>query len=102
MGCIGFLRRVGAVGCRGLLGGSWDLVSKVISTLIGVISIVTLTITLVTKSHDPLSKQLDQRRGALVLDLLGWVPFAFGLGAAMGCKAEARQCLYQAGRQAGR
>ena len=41
-----------------LLGGSWDLVSKVITTLIGVISIVTLTITLVTKSHDPLSKGL--------------------------------------------
>ena len=38
-----------------LLGGSWDLVSKVISTLCGVISIVTLIITLVTKSHDPLS-----------------------------------------------
>ena len=38
-----------------LLGGSWDLVSKVISTLIGVISIVTLIITIVTKSHDPLS-----------------------------------------------
>ena len=36
-----------------LLGGSWDFVSKVISTLIGVISIVTLIITLVTKSHDP-------------------------------------------------
>ena len=34
------------------LGGSWDSVSKVISTLIGVISIVTLIITLVTKSHD--------------------------------------------------
>ena len=41
---------------EGVLGGSWDLVSKVISTLIGVISIVTLTITLVTKSHDPLSR----------------------------------------------
>ena len=40
----------------GLLGGSWGLVSKIISTLIGVISIVTLVITLVTKSHDPLSK----------------------------------------------
>ena len=37
------------------LGGSWDLVSKVIRTLIGVISRVTLTITRVTKSHDPLS-----------------------------------------------
>ena len=34
-----------------LLGGSWDLVSKVISTVIGVISIVTLIITQVTKSH---------------------------------------------------
>ena len=42
-----------------ILGGSWDLVSKVISTLIGVISIVTLIITLVPKSHDPLSKVLD-------------------------------------------
>ena len=46
--------RIGAV-----LEGSWDLVSKVISTLIGVISkyitIVTLSITLITKSHDPLS-----------------------------------------------
>ena len=40
---------------HGILGGSWDLVSKVISTLIGVRSIVTLIITLVTKSHDPLS-----------------------------------------------
>ena len=38
-----------------LLGGSWDLVSEVISTLIAVISIVTLIINLVTKSHDPLS-----------------------------------------------
>ena len=38
-----------------LLGGSWDLVSTVISTLTGVMSIVTLIITLVTKSHDPLS-----------------------------------------------
>ena len=31
-----------------LLGGSWDLVNKVISTFIGII-------TLVTQSHDPLS-----------------------------------------------
>ena len=38
-----------------VLGGSWDLVSKVISTLNEVISIVTLIITLVTKSHDPSS-----------------------------------------------
>ena len=41
-----------------LLGGSWDLVSKVISTLSGVISVVTSIITLVTKSHDPLSISL--------------------------------------------
>ena len=45
----------------GLLRASWDLISGVISTLIGVISrynditIVTLLITLLTKSHDPLS-----------------------------------------------
>ena len=38
-----------------LLGGSWDLVSKAISTLIGVITIVTRMVTLVTKSHDRLS-----------------------------------------------
>ena len=44
-----------------ILGGSWDLVSKVISTLIGVISIVTLLITLVTKSHDPLSRSLNHQ-----------------------------------------
>ena len=43
-----------------LLGGSWDLVSRVISTLIGVISIVTLIITLVTKSQDPLSIRVVQ------------------------------------------
>ena len=45
----------GRVRVEGILGGSWDLVSEVINTLIGVISIVTLIITLVTKSHDPLS-----------------------------------------------
>ena len=39
-----------------MLGGSSDLVNKVISTLIGVISIVTLFRTLVTKSHDHLSR----------------------------------------------
>ena len=33
-----------------------DLVSKVISTFIGVVSILTLIIALVTKSHDPLNK----------------------------------------------
>ena len=37
-----------------LLGGSWDLVYEVIiSTLIGVTSIVTLLVSLVTKAHDP-------------------------------------------------
>ena len=44
-----------------LLGGSWDLVSKVISTLIGVIikyNYSYLFITLITKSHDPLSSGL--------------------------------------------
>ena len=48
-------------GFRALLGGSWDLVSTVISTLIGVIriiTIVTLFTTPVTKSHDPLSRAL--------------------------------------------
>ena len=48
-----------------VLGGSGNLVSKVISTLVGVITIVTLIITLVTKSHDPLS-----RRGCKNLALL--------------------------------
>ena len=38
------------------MGGPWDLVCMVISTLIRVISIIgTLTVALVTKSHDPLS-----------------------------------------------
>ena len=43
-----------------LLGGSWDLVSMVFSTSTGLISnirIVTLIITLVTTSHDPLSSR---------------------------------------------
>ena len=59
-----------------LLGGSWDLVSKVISTLIGVISIVTLVITLVNKSHDPLSTSTPQvafHRGLLVRNS-GYLP----------------------------
>ena len=58
-----------------LLGGSWDLVSKVISTLIGVISIVTLIMTLVTKSHDPLKVEPhDPSPKALVLkpETLPW------------------------------
>ena len=54
-----------------LLGGSGDLVSKVISPLIGVIliiiSIATLFITLVTKSHDPSSMLLGSRSGLSLL-----------------------------------
>ena len=46
-----------------ILGGSWDLVSKVISTLTGVISIVTLFISLLTKSHDPLSTGASDGKG---------------------------------------
>ena len=44
-----------------ILGGSGDLVSKVTSTLIGVLSIVTLFISLVTKSHDPFSNVPSDR-----------------------------------------
>ena len=47
-----------------LLGGSWDLVSMVISTLRGVISNYKYTYllkTLVTKSHDNLSRVLNCR-----------------------------------------
>ena len=51
----------GRVRVEGILGGSWDLVSEVINTLIGVISIVTLIITLVTKSHDPLSRYQEPK-----------------------------------------
>ena len=43
-----------------LLAGSWNLVSKVISALLGLqvnISIVTLLMTLLTKSHDPPSRR---------------------------------------------
>ena len=46
-----------------LLGGSRDLVSKVITTLIGVISILAL----VTESHDPLSKVLDEELECFML-----------------------------------
>ena len=40
---------------KGIIRDIWDLVSRVISTLIGVISAVTFLLALVTKSHDPLS-----------------------------------------------
>ena len=55
MGHKGFRKGI----LKGFLGSRrdiWDLVSKVIRTLIGVISsytIVALFITLITKSHDP-------------------------------------------------
>ena len=41
----------------------WDLVCKVVGTLVGVIGIVTVLITLVTKSHDPLSRQFQAGGG---------------------------------------
>ena len=45
-----------------LLGGSWDFVRKVMGTLIGLIlvSIITLIITLITKSDDPVSRSLHK------------------------------------------
>ena len=48
---------------QGILGGSWDLVSKVISTLSGVISVATSIITPDTKSHDPPSMGVSENRG---------------------------------------
>ena len=41
-----------------LLGGSWVVISGVISPLIWVISIVTLLITLVITTHEPPSSRL--------------------------------------------
>ena len=49
-----------------MLGGSWDLVSKVISTLSGVTSVVTVIITVVTKSHDPLSGHFTMKLPSLL------------------------------------
>ena len=39
--------------CKVLLGGSWVVISRVISPLIWVISIVTLLITLLITTHEP-------------------------------------------------
>ena len=39
----------------GLLKGSWDLVTRVISKVTILISPINVVITLLTKSHDPLS-----------------------------------------------
>ena len=42
--------------CRTLLGGSWVVISRVISPLIWVIIIVTLLITALITTHEPPSK----------------------------------------------
>ena len=42
-----------------LLGGSWDLVSKVINKVTILISPIKVLITLLTKSHDPPSRAKD-------------------------------------------
>ena len=47
-----------------ILGGSWDLVSEVVSILSRVRSMVTLFITLVTKSHEPGSNPQNSNLGA--------------------------------------
>ena len=55
-----------------LLGGSWGLVSKAIDTLIGLkvmISIATLTVTVVTKSDDPLSNSSKPKQSPCSFDL---------------------------------
>ena len=44
------------VGLRGLLGGSWVVISGVISPLIWVLSIVPLLITLLITTHEPPSR----------------------------------------------
>ena len=55
-----------------ILGGSCDLVSNVISTSMGVISIVTLIITLVGPSYYPLSISIPVRsvQGACVAQFM--------------------------------
>ena len=45
--------RVRALAVQSLLGGSWVVISGVISPLIWVISFVTLLITLLTTTHEP-------------------------------------------------
>ena len=44
-----------------LLGGSWVVISRVISPLIWVISIVTLLITLLIATHEPPSTLLNRK-----------------------------------------
>ena len=45
---------------QSLLGGSWDLVNKVINKVTILITPVKALITLLTKSHDPLSRLLNR------------------------------------------
>ena len=47
---------------QGLPGGSWVVISGVISPLIWVISIVTLLITLVITTHEPPSRGVSGQR----------------------------------------
>ena len=46
---------------QSLLGGSWDLVNKVINKVTILITPVKALITLLTKSHDPLSSMTPHR-----------------------------------------
>ena len=59
-----------------LLGGSWAVISRVISPRIWVISMVTLLITLLITTHEPPSSLLAVRAKA-ALDL---EPSSFGAG----------------------
>ena len=60
-----------------LLGGSWVVISRVISPLIWVISIVTLLLTLLITTHEPPSKRRSKTRDVSDVE----APFAaqFGL-----------------------
>ena len=49
------------MGCQALLGGSWVVISRVISPRIWVISIVTPLITLLITTHEPPSRGLGFR-----------------------------------------
>ena len=52
------------VGFRRVLGGSWVVISWVVSPLIWVISIATLLITLLITTHEPPSRVWDLRFGS--------------------------------------
>ena len=55
------LKTVGLRGFRAVLGGSWVVISGVISPLIWVITIVILLITLLITTHEPPSRGLGLR-----------------------------------------